>query len=42
MNTYDIIIIAKPAYFYSMSRTMKTFFTRTSDCLKIEKKQPEY
>ncbi len=34
---YDIIIFATPVYWYSMSGTMKTFFDRITDCLKIEK-----
>lgn len=37
VNTYKIIIFATPVYWYSMSGTMKTFFDRISDCLKIEK-----
>ena len=37
VNTYEIIIFATPVYWYSMSGTMKTFFDRISDCLKIEK-----
>ncbi len=34
---YDLIIFATPVYWYSMSGTMKTFFDRITDCLKIEK-----
>lgn len=37
VNTYDILIFATPVYWYSMSGTMKIFFDRISDCLKIEK-----
>ena len=37
VNTYEIILFATPVYWYSMSGTMKTFFDRISDCLKIEK-----
>jgi len=34
---YDLIIFATPVYWYSMSGTMKTFFDRITECLKIEK-----
>ena len=34
---YDTIIFATPVYWYSMSGTMKIFFDRISDLLKIEK-----
>lgn len=34
---YDLIIFATPVYWYAMSGTMKTFFDRITDCLKIEK-----
>lgn len=34
---YDLVIFATPVYWYSMSATLKTFFDRISDCLKIEK-----
>lgn len=37
VNNYDIIILATPVYWYTMSGIMKTFFDRISDCLKIEK-----
>ncbi len=37
VNTYEIILFATPVYWYSMSGTMKTFFDRISDCLKIAK-----
>ena len=37
VNKYDIIIFATPIYWYTMSGTMKIFFDRISDCLKIEK-----
>ena len=32
---YDLIIFATPVYWYSMSGTLKTFFDRITDCLKI-------
>ncbi|MEM7086931.1 MAG: NAD(P)H-dependent oxidoreductase [Bacteroidota bacterium] len=35
--TYDLIIFATPVYWYSMSGTMKAFFDRITDCLKIDK-----
>ena len=34
---YDMLIFATPVYWYSMSGTMKIFFDRISDCLKIDK-----
>lgn len=34
---YNTIIFATPVYWYAMSGTMKIFFDRISDCLKIEK-----
>jgi len=34
---YDLIIFATPVYWFSMSGTMKTFFDRITECLKIEK-----
>ena len=34
---YDLIIFATPVYWYTMSGTMKTFFDRITDCLKLEK-----
>lgn len=37
VNNYEIIIFATPVYWYAMSGTMKIFFDRISDCLKIEK-----
>lgn len=37
VNNYEIIIFATPVYWYTMSGTMKIFFDRISDCLKIEK-----
>jgi multimeric flavodoxin WrbA len=37
VDNYDIIIFATPVYWYTMSATMKVFFDRISDCLKIEK-----
>lgn len=33
----DTLIFVSPVYWYSMSGTMKIFFDRISDCLKIEK-----
>ncbi|MFT5858094.1 MAG: multimeric flavodoxin WrbA [Flavobacteriaceae bacterium] len=37
VDNYELIIFATPVYWYTMSGTMKTFFDRLSDCLKIEK-----
>ena len=37
VNNYEIIIFATPVYWYTMTGTMKIFFDRISDCLKIEK-----
>ncbi len=37
INGYDVIIIATPVYWYSMSGIMKVFFDRISDLLTIEK-----
>ena len=37
VNNYDIMILATPVYWYTMSSIMKTFFDRISDCLKTEK-----
>jgi len=34
---YDTIIFATPVYWYSMSGTMKIFFDRITDLLRIEK-----
>lgn len=34
---FDTLIFVSPVYWYSMSGTMKIFFDRISDCLKIEK-----
>jgi multimeric flavodoxin WrbA len=34
---YDLIILATPVYWYTMSGTLKKFIDRISDCLKIEK-----
>lgn len=36
-ENYDIIVFATPVYWYTMSGTMKIFFDRITDCLKIEK-----
>lgn len=36
-DNYDLLVFATPVYWYSMSGTMKIFFDRISDCLKIEK-----
>ncbi|WP_242203634.1 flavodoxin family protein [Aestuariivivens insulae] len=37
IETYDTIIFATPVYWYSMSGTLKVFFDRMSDLLKIHK-----
>jgi multimeric flavodoxin WrbA len=37
VENYQLIVFATPVYWYSMSGTMKIFFDRISDCLKIEK-----
>jgi len=37
VNEYDLLIFATPVYWYTMSGTMKIFFDRISDCLKIYK-----
>jgi multimeric flavodoxin WrbA len=37
VSGYDVLIFATPVYWYSMSGTMKIFFDRISDCLKIYK-----
>jgi multimeric flavodoxin WrbA len=37
VDQYDLIVFATPVYWYTMSGTMKIFFDRISDCLKIEK-----
>lgn len=34
---HDLIVIATPVYWYSMSATMKTFFDRTTDLLFLNK-----
>jgi len=36
-ENYELIIIATPVYWYSMSGIMKTFYDRFSDCLHAEK-----
>jgi len=38
---YDMLIFATPVYWYSMSGTMKKFFDRITDCLKIYKELGE-
>lgn len=35
VNDFDLLIFATPVYWYTMSGTMKIFFDRISDCLKI-------
>ncbi len=37
VHDYEMRIFATPVYWYNMSGTMKIFFDRISDCLKIEK-----
>ncbi len=37
VDNYDVLIFSTPIYWYTMSGTMKIFFDRISDCLKIEK-----
>lgn len=37
VDHYELLIFATPVYWYSMSGTMKVFFDRISDCLKIHK-----
>lgn len=37
VNNYDLIILATPVYWYSMSSNMKVFIDRFSDLLTIEK-----
>ena len=37
VENYDLLIFATPVYWYTMSGTMKIFFDRLSDCLKIYK-----
>ena len=37
VDNYGTIVFATPVYWYAMSGTMKIFFDRISDCLKIEK-----
>ncbi|WP_237144894.1 flavodoxin family protein, partial [Pontibacter pamirensis] len=36
-HNYDIILLATPVYWYSMSGIMKIFFDRITDCLRDEK-----
>ena len=36
-SKYDLLIFATPVYWYSMSATLKIFFDRISDTLKIKK-----
>ena len=35
VDNYDLIILATPVYWYTMSARMKIFIDRLSDCLKI-------
>lgn len=37
VDKYEMIVFATPVYWYTMSGTMKIFFDRFSDLLKIEK-----
>jgi len=37
VENYDTLIFATPVYWYTMSATMKIFFDRISDCLRIDK-----
>jgi len=37
VDNYETLIFATPVYWYNMSGTMKIFFDRISDLLKIEK-----
>ena len=37
VSAYDVIILATPLYWYTMSATMKIFLDRISQCLKTEK-----
>jgi len=37
VDKYDLIVVATPVYWYTMSGTMKIFFDRISDCLKTER-----
>lgn len=37
IETYDTIIFATPVYWYSMSGTLKAFFDRISDLLRVHK-----
>lgn len=37
IDTYEVLVFATPVYWYSMSGTMKVFFDRFTDLLKIEK-----
>ncbi len=36
-DDYDRLIVATPVYWYTMSATLKIFFDRLSDCIRIEK-----
>ena len=37
VENYDLMILATPVYWYTMSARMKIFLDRLSDCLKIKK-----
>jgi multimeric flavodoxin WrbA len=37
LEKYDLLILATPVYWYTMSGIMKKFFDRISDFLKIDK-----
>ena len=37
IDNYDVLILATPVYWYSMSAIMKTFLDRFTDLLTIEK-----
>lgn len=39
VDNYELLIFATPVYWYSMSGTMKVFFDRISDCLKVHKEE---
>ncbi|HAP61868.1 MAG TPA: hypothetical protein DCR93_21005, partial [Cytophagales bacterium] len=37
IEDYDTLVLATPVYWYAMSSTMKVFFDRLTDLLRIEK-----